>query len=148
MFILINVFKSDIVKIRKFYASEEIMDILDLSVLTEKQRQAFLMKQKGLTFAQMGKEMGTTAHSARQLFMNAERRLKAHEEYVDQLAKDSEKIELPITIGELKIIIEALEMLHFQRRPWAKDNSKDWIARKQHQFLLLDGLLQRFQNML
>lgn len=49
---------------------------VDLKILTAKQRQAYLLRQQGLSFRAIGENMGIVGSTARMHFNVAERRLR------------------------------------------------------------------------
>ena len=84
------------------------VDKTNLSVLTVKQRQAYELRQSGLTFREIGERMGITADAARQNFKGAERRLMDYAKYQRVQEQNYKPVDFPLTRGELKIIIEGL----------------------------------------
>lgn len=48
----------------------------NLSILTERQRQVYLLRQQNLTFVQIGAQLGTSASSASKTYRTAYRRLR------------------------------------------------------------------------
>lgn len=86
----------------------------DLSCLTQRQREAYDLRQKGLTFKKIAEKMGITESGAHSLIISANRRLKKRDAYHQDLLKNNQPVAFPLTRGELKIIVEGLQGLAFE----------------------------------
>ena len=83
----------------------------DLSVLTEKQREVYLAREKGESYTKIANRMGCRYSNARQHYVAAVRRLQAQEKYNSMKEKNSAPVDLTLTLGELKVARIALECL-------------------------------------
>ena len=79
-----------------------------LKYATEREKEAYKLRQEGKTYKTIGEEMGITPSRAQVLVKNAERRIRGYEAYCErvrkQRKKDLEIYDLKISYGELKII--------------------------------------------
>lgn len=83
-----------------------------LKYATEREKEAYKLRQEGKTYKTIGEEMGITPSRAQVLVKNAERRIRGYEAYCErvrkQRKKDLEIYDLKISYGELKIIADLL----------------------------------------
>lgn len=80
----------------------------DLSILTEKQRQAWELRQKGLSYRKIGEEMGISTNAATTHVHNAERRFRQWEKYNAIEQQNNEIVPVELTRGEVKLLVLAL----------------------------------------
>lgn len=119
----------------------------DLSILTEKQRQAYVLRQNGETFQQIAKIMNITTNAARQHCIGADRRFKEYERYNAEKEKNSMPLNLNITFGDLEFILRALE--HFQRYiegRVGRNVKTDWMGKLPYEYMLLEKLTERIYS--
>ena len=84
----------------------------NLSILTERQRQVYLLRQQKLTFAQIGEQLGISAASAGTTYHAAHRRLRDAAILHDAPSEhDTRPVDFPLTRGELEAIAGALFLL-------------------------------------
>lgn len=118
-----------------------------LSILTEKQRQAYLLRKEGLTYTAIAKRMGNTATAARQSCHGAERRLEEYEQYQSAQERNNEIVNFPITRGELRVIHEGLQWLEKDLRKNVRFAAQtDWHDRLPYTALILCDLLARVEK--
>ena len=82
--------------------------IKELSCLTEKQREAYLLREEGLTYQAIGDKMGISMNAARTHVLHAERRFREYTLYHKIEERNLEPAQINLTRGELKVILEAL----------------------------------------
>ena len=84
----------------------------NLSILTKRQRQVYLLRQQKLTFAQIGEQLGISAASAGATYHAAHRRLRDAAILHDAPSEhDTRPVDFPLTRGELEAIAGALFLL-------------------------------------
>lgn len=84
----------------------------NLSILTKRQRQVYLLRQQKLTFAQIGEQLGISAASAGTAYHAAHRRLRDAAILHDAPSEhDTRPVDFPLTRGELEAIAGALFLL-------------------------------------
>lgn len=84
----------------------------NLSILTKRQRQVYLLRQQKLTFAQIGEQLGISAASAGTTYHAAHRRLRDAAILHDAPSEhDTRPVDFPLTRGELEAIAGALFLL-------------------------------------
>lgn len=84
----------------------------NLSILTKRQRQVYLLRQQKLTFAQIGEQLGISAASAGTAYHAAHRRLRDATILHDAPSEhDTRPVDFPLTRGELEAIAGALFLL-------------------------------------
>ena len=104
--------------------------IKELSCLTEKQREAYLLREEGLTYQAIGDKMGLTANAARNHVFHAERRFREYTLYHKIEEKNQELASIDLTRGEVKVIMEALVSLERDIMKSVKFNVQtDWRGR-------------------
>ena len=104
--------------------------IRELSCLTEKQREAYLLREKGLTYQAIGDTMGISCNAARNHVMHAERRFREYTLYHKIEERNLEKADIELTRGEVKVILEALNRLEREIMSDVKFNvNTDWRGR-------------------
>lgn len=77
----------------------------DLSILTDKEKEAFLLRQQGLSLTEIGKKMGISYSAARADVRRAERRLRGNQKFIKQY---NQPVTLSLNYGEVYIIEHAL----------------------------------------
>lgn len=82
--------------------------IKELSCLTEKQREAYLLREDGLTYQAIGDKMGISMNAARNHVLHAERRFREYTLYHKIEERNLEPAQIELTRGEVKVILEAL----------------------------------------
>lgn len=107
---------------------EEI--IKELSCLTEKQREAYLLREEGLTYQAIGDKMGISVNAARNHVHHAERRFREYTLYHKIEERNLEPAQIELTRGEVKVILEALVSLEREIMRTTKFNVQtDWRGR-------------------
>lgn len=119
----------------------------DLSFLTDKQRRAYILRQKGKKYREIAAAMNITEGTARQHFISAERRVREYEQYNDVKNKNKTPLHLDITLGELKLVIIALNKLKFSTERSINHNIKsDWQGKLPYEYTILEDLLKQLQT--
>lgn len=119
----------------------------DLSFLTDKQRTAYILRQKGKKYREVAADMNITEGTARQHYISAERRIREYERYNDAKNRNKIPLHLDITLGELKLIIIALNKLKFSTERSINHNIKsDWQGKLPYEYTILEDLLKQLQT--
>lgn len=102
----------------------------ELSVLTEKQRMAYTLRERHLTYRQIAEAMGVTASCAAQHVRHAERRLREYAAYCGARERNQERVFFPLTRGELRLIQSGLDLLARElRRGTPMRSGSDYLGR-------------------
>lgn len=123
---------------------------LDLSILTEKQKSAYLLHRQGLTLQEIGNQMGTSASTARYHLKGADLRLREVARYEARLAQRLEQVDFPLTRVELELIGDGLELLFqdFRKAAARGANSHQWQHRIAPETKVVEALLRRIDSIL
>lgn len=115
-----------------------------LAILSDRQRIAYELRQAGKTYQKIADEMGVTLEAVRQLVYRAERRIRSHEFYIKKQQRNLMPVEFPITLGELKIIVEALQKLHLSNHGKHRISYKtSWEELRDYEEILTEQLYQK-----
>lgn len=118
----------------------------DLSILTEKQRQAWELRQKGLSYRKIGEKMGISTNAATTHVHNAERRFRQWEKYNAIEQQNNEIVPVELTRGEVKLLVLAL---HTEQQRMQKDAHynihTDWKGRLPYESRIISGLSEKLQ---
>lgn len=121
-----------------------MVDALD--ILSDRQRTAYELRQAGKTYQAIADEMGVTFEAVRQLVYRAERRIRSHEFYIKKQQRNLMPVDFPVTLGELRIIVEALERLHISNHGKHRISYKtSWEELKDYEDILTEQLCQKAQ---
>ena len=122
------------------------MDEKKLAIFTPRQREAVLLKDRGLTIKKIAEEMGVSYSAARQLLHSAERRLREYERFQKVEEEDKVISAVPISRGECKVMLDALEALEREYEGnVAHRASSDWIGRLPYESKVVANLYERLQ---
>ena len=122
----------------------ELELIKDPSCLTEKQRIAYELREQGLTYQAIADKMGVTITSARNHVRNAERRFREYTIYHRIEQRNLEPLPLDLTRGEVKMIIDALQLLERDMMKKAVFNvTTDWRGRLPYDATILTELYRK-----
>lgn len=119
------------------------------SILSEKQKEVYLLREKNMSFAQIAREIGISPSAVRGRCIAAARRIKGYEVYHKIQEQNTVQVEFPITRGELRLIREGLELLAASK-PYAVSENvfTDIEGRKSYKRTLIDQLINRAGNVL
>jgi hypothetical protein len=121
-------------------------DTRDLSILTKRQRAAYLLRQQKMTYKKIGEEMGITANAASELVRHAERRFREYDRYNDAKLRNNVLVDFPMTRGELIFVLSALHLLEADLQKGILDRPKsDWAGRLPYAYNLVKSLDERLQ---
>lgn len=117
----------------------------DISVLTERQRMAYTLRQQGLTYAKVGEAMGISSSGAERNIKAAERRLRECAAYHAWQKRNDEPAELPLTRGELRLVLRGLQMVEKEigKSVNAWNCRTGWKGRLPYEARILAGVLRR-----
>lgn len=119
----------------------------DLSILTERQKTAWELRERGMTYAAIAKEMGITSTAVRTHIVNAERRFREYEYFNDAKEKNAELLTLDMTRGEVKLLVDAL--LNYEKELLAEAHlnvKTDWKGRIPYRGQVAATLLYKLQE--
>lgn len=120
----------------------------DLSFLTEKQRTVYLLKQEGKTYKAIAKELNISYNGVRNHYLLAERRIRAHNEYINAIQSRSKKyIDVNMNIVELRLIIHALmdrNMSMLDKIHYSVKSS--WFEKLPYEYTVIENLLERLNK--
>lgn len=83
----------------------------NLSILTEKQKTAYLLRQEGMTYKAIAEKMGVTSDTASQHVKTAERRFREYERLQAQERWGKEEVSITITRIELEAVMWSLKWI-------------------------------------
>lgn len=83
----------------------------NLSILTEKQKTAYLLRQEGLTYKAVAEKMGISSSAASQHIKTAERRFREYEHLQAREKWKKEEVSIEITRIELEAVIWCLKWI-------------------------------------
>ena len=120
-----------------------------LEILSDRQCIAYELRQAGKTYQAIADEMGVTFEAVRQLVYRAERRIHSHEFYIKKQQRNLMPVDFPVTLGELRIIVEALERLNISNHGKHRISYKtSWEELKDYEDILTEQLCQKAQSAL
>lgn len=115
--------------------------------LTEKQKVAYTLRQKGLSFQEIAKSMGNTYTSARRVYAAAEKRIEECEKYNRKNEHRNQPVDLVLTQGEIETIVDALVHYEIHLRPVEQINVKsDWLGKEVYRSLTVKQLLGKLRD--
>ena len=118
-----------------------------LAALTPKQREAVLLKEKGLKIKQIAEAMGITYNAARDHILHAERRFREYDHYQKMDEENKTMVEIPISRGECKVLMEALVALEREYEGHVVHRAgSDWIGRLPYESKVVADLYERLQK--
>lgn len=118
----------------------------ELSILTEKQREAYLLRKEGKTYREIAEKLGCTPSAVRCRIHDAQTRLRQYEQYHAEQEQNNEPADFTLTNGELKAIVTALELLEMRMESKAgsgKLQVQDWRGRLPYEAKIVHDLLKR-----
>lgn len=118
----------------------------DLSILTEKQREAWKLHVMGLNYKQIAEKMGISVSAATNHIHRAERRFREWEAYNATEQKKNETVHIIFTRGEIEILLRAVSEYEHCLRKQAHYNIKtDWKGRLPYECRILPPLSAKMQ---
>lgn len=101
-----------------------------LNALTKRQREVWLLQEQGLKKKEIAQELSITYSAVREHIRYAELRLHEYDQYYAAEKRNDEPVSLPLTRGEVKTILAALEVYENEIECEAAHRSGgDWIGR-------------------
>ena len=90
----------------------------DLTILTERQRQVYLLRAQKLTFAEIGTQLGVSAAAAGSAYRAACRRLRTQAILLETppAEEKSQSVAFPLNRSELEAVVSALLLLQRDMR--------------------------------
>jgi len=111
----------------------------DLTILTEKQRQVFLLREEGCKFKDIAEKVGISSATASKYYNQAVKTIELAEWYQKKTAEFSEATDITLTKGDVAVIQDALlifEKVYYEgrtRRP-ANRYQAEYIETKERAF--------------
>ena len=122
-----------------------------LTFLTERQRTAYLLRAEDMTYRRIGQEMGITASTAREHVRNAERRIREYTRYQNYLERDRQRVDVLLTRGDLREILQGLQLLKCELGQEARKNHKaDWKWKEEltDRYQMVSDLMEKIDMVL
>jgi len=120
-----------------------------LSILTDQQRIARTLRERGMTYRQIGETMEITENAARTYCRLAAQRLREYEAYHRPCWRNDEPVEFSVTRGELKLMRSGLwELASVQERRVHRNFRTDWLSRLPYEHQLITELAERMKEWL
>ena len=117
-----------------------------MSILTERQREAYLLRIEGMTYARIGRELNISTSAATQLVHHAERRFREYDRYMDARERNTIPVDFPITRGELLLALSGLYLLESEEElECNRITSQDWRARLSYKHKRIEDLIERIE---
>lgn len=122
----------------------------ELSILTEKQKRAYSLRQKGMTYQKIGEAMGISTPAATAHVKGAERRFREYKSYHDEQKSNDRPAPISLTYGELKLVVEGLGLLQkdMLRKVGGWNVHSDWKGRLPYEAQVLSDVYRRAQTAL
>lgn len=122
----------------------------NLEFLTERQREAYELRQKNFTFAKIAVKMGITRSRARRLVLDADRRFQEYKAYQKKVTENNQPIIFPINRGELELIVEGMYKLQFEisKRHGGRNVKNSLLDKLPYKAQILDSLIERSEKLL
>ena len=119
----------------------------DLSILTERQREVYLLRQQGMTCKYIGEELHLSVSAVSLHLRNAQRRFRQYQAFQEEKKRDGQTVAFSISRIELALIIEGLVLLggKMHREIGGRNIRSDWQGRMPYRALAADALLTRAQ---
>ena len=115
-----------------------------IDCLTDRQRDVYLLREKGMSGPAIARELGITGNAVYQHIHHYERRLKQYDAYRDAKERNLEPIGIPLTRGEAKLIVRALTEYRRRIESTVVQNIKsDWLGRVPYEYQLRDQLVEK-----
>lgn len=71
------------------------------AILTAKQKEVYLLRMEGMTFAEIGRKLGKSVNAVRENYRGVERRTREYTAYQRAETRNNEVVDFPMTRGEL-----------------------------------------------
>lgn len=83
----------------------------ELAILTERQREIYILRGKGMSFTRIAKEKGISTSAVSKCFQIATKKLEKFRQYQEQQKRNDIPIKITVTRREVLLIAEGLELL-------------------------------------
>lgn len=118
----------------------------DLSMLTERQQTAYMLKESGMKVKQIAEEMGITENAVRRHLQQVERRFQQFDAAQKMREENNVPVEFPLTRADLLVILSGLQSYTAEMMNRITKNSKsDWVGKLPPEYLLAEDLLARIE---
>lgn len=118
----------------------------DLSILTDNQRKAWLLRTQGMSYKRIADDMGISAYMARMQVQNAQRRFYQYQNFCREKVQNEEIITIELSKGELRVIVDGLRSVQDALVKKAHMNVKtDWRGRLPYQCQIISTALKKTQ---
>lgn len=119
---------------------------VDLKILTDKQRQAYRLRQEGLSFKAIGEAMGIQGSTASKHVREAERRFREKAEYDAWATWNREPILISTTQGQVQALLDCLYWLASKMGIQAAQGDwKDWRGKLPYEMRFLKEFVEQIQ---
>lgn len=119
----------------------------DLSVLSKRQQDVWTLYALGESRRHIAEKLNITTNAVTQHLNHAARRFREHDQYCAVLERNQESVDLPLTRGEVKVIIKALATYKKElERDHIHTVGSDFWGRLPWETQLVAGLYEKAQT--
>lgn len=123
------------------------MSTQDLSMLTERQQTAYMLKESGMKVKQIAEEMGITDNAVRRHLKQGERRFRQDEAVKKMREENAVPVDFPLTRADLLVILSGLQSYTAEMMKRITKNSKsDWAGKLPPEYSLAEDLIARIET--
>ncbi len=112
-------------------------------LISEKQKEAYLLREQNLSFPQIAEQLGISPSAARERYRNALRGIRKCEAQAKAWERNNVPGSFPVTRGELLMIGVGLEML--TRSSYLGSRGE---AQKSYERVMVEQMLERVETVL
>lgn len=125
----------------------EIKEEKRLSILSERQREVWRLHMQGKSKSQIAKELEITYNAVSEHIRHVERKFREYDQYCSAQERNEESVFLPLTRGEVKIIIQALDVYENRlEHDVVQRKGSDWIGKLPVQSKIIADLYDKAQT--
>ena len=129
--------------------SREATEMSRIDCLTDRQKDVYLLREKGMSGPAIARQLGITQNAVYQHLHHIERRLKQYDVYQDAKERNLEPISVSLTRGDAKLIMRALAEYRRRIGSTVVQNIKsDWLGRVPYEYQLADQLADKLRKAL
>lgn len=115
-----------------------------LQILTEQQREVYLLRQDGMTCKEIAEKINAPASRVTSCLKHAKRKIAEYESYHATGTSNDAPLDFPMTAGELRLVLEGLDLL---KRDMESDVHRrlgtDWQGCLPYSYQIADDLTVR-----
>ena len=120
-----------------------------LSVLSDRQREVWELYEQGKNRSQIAKLLGISYSVVADHIRHVERRFREYDHYCAVEERNKEPASLPLTRGEVKIIIEALALYERElEQDITRRTGDDWVGKLPYESQIVADLYDKAQTVI